>query len=242
MKSSATRRRSSVPHSVRPEVRGVCHIVLRVRRGLPWLRTPRTYRVLERAFRQEKEKRGFALVQFSVQRDHLHLLIEAESKQELARGMQGLAIRIAKNLNRFWRRGVGAVFAERYFARAVETAREIKRALAYVLNNARKHGVWSSATQPDPFSSGRWYTGWSEVLRDICRPLRAPPVAQARDLYLNMPSFRCVGITFVPGRSAGGAAHFDPRFVFCAASAAHDDISSLAPARTCRGFSRGTHR
>ena len=42
-------RRTSVPHSTRPDVRGVCHVVLRVRRGLPWLRTPRTYRVLERA-------------------------------------------------------------------------------------------------------------------------------------------------------------------------------------------------
>src|SRR6185503_15715136 len=184
MKSSATRRRSSVPHSARPEVRGVCHVVLRVRRGLPWLRTPRTHRVLERAFRQGKEKRGFALVQFSVQGDHLHLLIEAENKEGLARGMQGLAIRIAKNLNRYWRRRGGAVFAERYFARAVQTAKEIKRALAYVLNNGRKHGVWSSATHPDPYSSGRWYSGWFEGLANICRPLRAPPVAPARDLYL----------------------------------------------------------
>lgn len=77
----------------------MCHVVLRIRRGLPWLRTPRTYRVLERAFRRGKEKRGFALVQFSVQGDHLHLLIEAEGKEALARGMQALTIRIAKNLN-----------------------------------------------------------------------------------------------------------------------------------------------
>ena len=114
--SHSIRRRSSVPHSVRPEVRGVCHIVLRVRRGLPWLRTPRTYRVLERAFRHGKEKPGFALVQFSVQQDHLHLLVEAENRQRLARGMQGLTIRIARALNRFWRGRAGAVFAERYFA------------------------------------------------------------------------------------------------------------------------------
>ena len=176
MKSTGARSRSSVPHSARPELRGVCHVVLRVRRGLPWLRTPRTYRVLERAFRAGKEKHGFALVQFSVQGDHLHLLIEAQSKHALARGMQGLMIRIAKGLNRYWRRRRGSVFAERYFARAVQTAKEIKRALAYVLNNARKHGVWSSPTAPDPFSSGRWYTGWSEGLRKLCRPLRAPPL------------------------------------------------------------------
>ena len=129
----------------------------------------------------------------------LHLLIEAESKQELARGLQGLAIRIAKNLNRFWRRRVGSVFAERYFARTVQTAKEIKRALAYVLNNARKHRVWSSPTQPDPFSSGRWYSSWSGP-EHICRPLRAPPVATARDWSLMRPSFRTLVVDFGPGQ------------------------------------------
>jgi len=37
--------------------------------------------------------------------------------------MQGLAIRIAKNLNRFWRRRGGSVFAERYFALALKNIR-----------------------------------------------------------------------------------------------------------------------
>ena len=203
--------RSSVPHSARPAVRGVCHVVLRVRRGLPWLRTPKTWRVLEGAFRAGKEKRGFALVQFSVQGDHLHLLIEAEDKTALARGLQGLTIRIAKNLNRFWRRRRGSVFAERYFARAVQTAKEIKRALAYVLNNAHKHGVWSSPTTPDPFSSGRWYTGWWESFASLCRPLRAPPVAEARDMYLSMPSFRSLSVAFVPSGLACEREPFDPR-------------------------------
>ena len=188
-----------IPHSARPDVRGVCHVVLRVRRGLPWLRTPRTYRVLERAFRQGKEKQGFALVQFSVQRDHLHLLVETENKKQLARGMQGLGIRIAKALNRYWRRRVGSVFAERYFVRALESVKEIRRALAYVLNNARKHGVWSSSRKPDPFSSGPWYTGW--LGGDLIpRPLRASPVARTRDLSLELFSFPTLDVAFVPGQ------------------------------------------
>ena len=201
MKSVSGHRRSNVPHSTRPEVRGVCHVVLRICRGLPWLRTPKTYRVLERALRAGKEKKGFALVQYSVQGDHLHLLVEADSKVKLAWAMQGLMIRIAKALNRFWRRRAGSVFADRYFARLVEGAKAIKRALMYVLNNARKHGAWSSPSQPDPFSSGRWYKGYWD-LGPICRPLRAPPVAPASDMYLTMPSFSCFGVTFVPGRQA----------------------------------------
>ena len=208
MKSVSDRRRSNVPHSTRPQVHGVCHVVLRVRRGLPWLRTTKTYRVLEGAFRAGKEKEGFALVQYSVQQDHLHLLIEAESKRKLARGMQGLMIRIAKRLNRTWRRRVGSVFADRYFARAVEGAHAIKRALAYVLNNARKHGAWSSPIAPDPFSSGRWHTGWFGA-RDICRPFRAPPVARARDLYLTMPSFRNLAVDLVPGQRARSTESLD---------------------------------
>src|SRR5262245_11614977 len=182
MKGLTQQKRSSVPHSARPEVSGVCHVVLRVRRGLPWLRTLRTYRVLERAFRQGKEKDGFALVQYSVQRDHLHLLVEAKDRTRLARGMQGLGIRVAKALNRYWRRRVGSVFAERYFSRALKSAKEIRRALAYVLNNARKHGTWFSDKRPDPFSSGPWYLGWFERGTDWTRPSTPPPVARTRDI------------------------------------------------------------
>jgi len=169
---------------------------------LPWLRAPRANRVLERAFRAGKQKAGFALVQFSVQRDHLHLLVEAESKRALSRGMQGLTIRIAKALNRFWRRGRGAVFAERSFCRAIQKAREIERALAYVLGNGRKHGVWHSTRSPDPFSSARWYRDWIELGWDICRPLRSPPVAPARDLYVTMPGFRRLSLSHRPGPHA----------------------------------------
>src|SRR5262249_17406112 len=112
-------RRSRVPHSTRPELKGAAHVVLRIRRGLPGLRTPRAYRVLERAFRRGKSKDGFRLIEYSVQHDHLHLIVEADHREQLARGMQGLMIRIAKGLNRFWHRRVGHVFADRYFALAM---------------------------------------------------------------------------------------------------------------------------
>ena len=209
MKNSfVPRKRSGVPHSTRPEVRGVCHVVLRIRRGLPWLRTPKTYRILERAFRAGKEKKGFRLVQYSVQGDHLHLLVETDSKRKLSRAMQGLAIRIAKALNRFWHRRVGSVFAERYFSRFLENYKQIKRALAYVLNNARKHGVWSSSTRPDPYSSGPWFTGWHEAL-SIRRPLRAPPVARPTDICLDMPGWKNFSLSFVPGPSSWAINTYD---------------------------------
>jgi len=200
VKKTEARRSSKVPHSKRPEVRGVCHVVLRIQRGLPWLRTPRTYRVLEGAIRDRNTKLGFAVVHYSVQGDHLHLLVEAEGKRELARGLQGLLISIAKRLNRWWRRRRGSVFADRYFCRLAAGAREVKRALHYVLNNARKHGSWSSPDQPDPFSSARWFWGLVKRGRDICRPLRTSPVAEARSMDLQIPGFLNLDVAFVPGR------------------------------------------
>src|SRR5262245_9642648 len=189
------RRSSKVPHVTRPEIHGAAHVVLRIRRGLPWLRTPKTYRVLERAFRNGKRKDGFRLIEFSVQQNHLHLVVEADGRKKLTRGMQGLMIRIAKALNRLWRGRVGSVFADRYFALAVVGWKQALRTVRYVLHNGRKHGAWRDNHSPDPFSSGRWFRQWR--MGDFCRPLRAPPVEPPSSIELcNLP---LVSIDFVPG-------------------------------------------
>jgi REP element-mobilizing transposase RayT len=43
-------------------------------------------RVLEPAFRQGKERPGFRLIAWSLQDDHVHLIVEGESTEEVARG------------------------------------------------------------------------------------------------------------------------------------------------------------
>src|SRR5262249_22714935 len=82
---------------------------------------------------------------FSVQSDHIHLLVEADEPAALVRGMQGLAIRVAKSVNRALKR-CGAVWADRFHARTLRTPREVRNALVYVLNNVKKpFGVrWGS--------------------------------------------------------------------------------------------------
>lgn len=81
---------------------------------------------------------GFSLVHFSVQGNHLHLLCEAEDKRSLARGLKGLQVRIARRVNAFLGRR-GRFFGDRYHAHVLATPREVRHALAYVLNNAKKH-------------------------------------------------------------------------------------------------------
>jgi hypothetical protein len=129
------------------------------------------------------------LVHFSVQSNHLHLVAEVEDRRALSRGVQGLAIRVAKAVNRSLARH-GRVFGDRYHARALRTAREVRHALRYVLFNVRKHCDSSlPAGFVDSRSSAPWFDGWSRprVLAFIAAgDVRAgePPVVPARTWLL----------------------------------------------------------
>ncbi|MEL6338804.1 MAG: transposase, partial [Myxococcota bacterium] len=78
------------------------------------------------------------IVRHSVQGDHVHVIVEAASKRALARGMQGLNIRLAKRLNTLFER-TGRFFADRYHSRLLRTPREVCRVIRYLLNNRAKH-------------------------------------------------------------------------------------------------------
>ena len=152
---------SGMPHLQRAELaaRHPVHVTLRVAKGCWNLRSFRALRALEPAFNAGRERFGFRLVHYSVQGNHLHLIIEAEGKESLARGMKGLEVRLARAVNRMMRRK-GRVFGDRYHARVLKTPREAARALRYVLMNFGHHArVWGeniSATFIDPFSSVRY--------------------------------------------------------------------------------------
>jgi len=174
-----TGERAGVAHRTRPELkeRFPVHVTLRLRRGLPSLRRRRTLAVLHRCFAAGGDKPTFRLCEFSIQSNHLHLIVEASGKSALSRGMQGLAVRIARALNSAWRRK-GTVFADRYHARILETPTEVRNALRYVLHNARHHGTRYRGL--DRFSSGPWFTGWLDQT-----PLESPsPLARARTWLL----------------------------------------------------------
>jgi len=110
--------------------------------------------------------------------DHLHLICEAADLVALRRGLQGLAIRIARALNRLWRRK-GKVFADRYHARALTSPREVRNAIVYVLGNARHHAAEGRmvrvAQAIDTYTSAPWFDGFRERvtvrgLEAIARP------------------------------------------------------------------------
>jgi len=105
---------------------------------VPSLREHSLFVEVRKALSAAKHQFGFALVHFSVQRDHLHLIAEANDRRALSRGIQGLSIRLALAVNRHLERK-GRLFADRYHARVLRTPREVRFALRYVLLNVHKH-------------------------------------------------------------------------------------------------------
>jgi hypothetical protein len=108
---------------------------------------------------------GFRVIEFSVQDGHLHLITEASGTKTLSDGVRALSIRIARAVNRVLNRR-GRVFADRFHTRALTSLREVRNALVYVLQNARKHfeqrGVTLHRDWLDRFSSAAFFSGWND--------------------------------------------------------------------------------
>ena len=136
--------------------------------GLPSLRRERTLALLRDTLAAGSDRFGFRLVEYSIQSNHLHLVAEADDARSLARGVQGLLVRVAKALNRAWERR-GKVLSDRYHARILRSPRDVRHALVYVLQNARKHGA--QITGIDAFSSGPWFHGWLDRVARNARPI-----------------------------------------------------------------------
>jgi REP element-mobilizing transposase RayT len=174
---------------------------MRVRREVPNLRRNAFLPVLTDALRAGKNRFGFRLCHYVVMGNHLHLIAEADDAKCLARGMQGLATRLARRLNRAARRK-GTFFADRYHAHVLRTPTETHRALAYVLLNQRKHAAERHPSAPRPpaldaFSSGPWFGGWQSPPRGLHRlrdPAEEPPVVLSPRSWLLRDGWRKAGV------------------------------------------------
>jgi putative transposase len=129
---------------------------MRARRGLPSLRRRIVFSEL-RCDLARASHASFRVVHFSVQSNHVHLLVEAHDKASLSRGIAGLSIRLARSVNRVLARR-GSVWGDRYHARALHTPRETRHAIVYVLMNFKKHDGFARGI--DVMSSAAWFDGW----------------------------------------------------------------------------------
>ena len=117
------------------------HIVVRLVRGVPSLRTRKLFGRVHRALAAAKERFGMRIVHYSVQDNHLHLLVEiahpdsrlrgdkAAAKRALTKAMQGLGVRLARRLNEVLGRR-GRLIEERYHVTRLTTPRQVEKCAA----------------------------------------------------------------------------------------------------------------
>ncbi len=167
-------KRSSERHKKRPEhnPRHPVHVTLRVVADVSPLRRRDIYAQLREATIVTARREDFRIVHMSIQSNHVHLIVEADHAEALSRGMQGFSISAAKRVNatiteRTGVRRTGKVVADRFHARPLASPRSVRHALAYVLNNWRRHGEDRAGVartwKADPFSSGAVFPDWKEL-------------------------------------------------------------------------------
>jgi putative transposase len=177
--------RSRVSHGRRPvhNARHPVHVTMRAGDDVPSLRSPRVFAEV-RASVMAASTDSFQVVQFSAQRDHLHLIVEADDGRALTSGMSGFAVRCARAVNRAAGRR-GRVWADRYHSDAKESPTKFRHALIYVLFNFKKHDP-GNATGLDRCSSAPWFNGFRESIpaETTLSPVRLPRTWLAREGWL----------------------------------------------------------
>jgi putative transposase len=166
--------RSNVPHVRRPVHKGrhPVHVTLRARTGLPSFRQQRVYSLLTSIIRAQRKrfyKDRFRVVDYSVQGNHLHLVIEADTEKSVSEGykalrsgISGLAIAFARRLNKLLGRS-GSVWADRYHRHDLKTPKEVWNSLGYVFKNFTHHGERTFGDGAvDVFSTACVFEGWDE--------------------------------------------------------------------------------
>jgi REP element-mobilizing transposase RayT len=185
--------RSRVPHAVRPQHRGYQPVHVTLRSHLRSLRAQQVFPTVRGAIAdanrraqaraqaplasQARSRARFRIVHFSVQANHLHLLVEAEDRSALLAGMRGVAVSLARRLNRLIFRG-GAIWADRWHGRALSSPRAVRHALVYLFGNFRKHGERLS-TRFDPCSSAPYFADFLEYQGRTPLDLATDSVARA---------------------------------------------------------------
>jgi len=129
------------------------------------------YKALRDASITAALRERFRIIHISLQRDHVHLLVEAQNKAALARGVQGFLISAARNIQTALGTAAGPrrgkVFADRYHVEVITSPTQARNTISYVLSNWRHHkederGL-ARTWLVDPFSSGISFPDWAEL-------------------------------------------------------------------------------
>ena len=183
-------------------------ITLNLVEGLPSLREERLGTAVLKAIEGVNRREDFRVVHLCLLSNHVHLICEADGAEALASAMKGLGGRIAKAVNRHVGRK-GRVIGERYDVQILKSPQRVRHAVAYVLRNGERHGVFDpfrgagGVPVVDPWSSAAWFPHWEHG--ELCLPASGCWAGVVREprTYLLEAAFAQGGLSYwreAPGR------------------------------------------
>ena len=146
-----------VAHRIRETLnrRTPLHINFRYRTHI---RNKTTFRLLKRAILNGRRK-GLRIIHYSFQKNHVHLIVEADSNQVLTKGMRAVTVTMAMGMKK------GRIQTQRYHLHVLKSLRETKNAVRYVLFNEQKHEKGNS--RAGEYSSTLTMANAMELIREF---------------------------------------------------------------------------
>jgi REP element-mobilizing transposase RayT len=125
------------------------HLTIKVRENKADIQSKKLLKALHHAIGRARLK-NLKVVHYTLEYNHVHLLVETNDHRILHAGMQALGISFSKAINKL-KSYKGSVYKHRYHQRRIGSARELKNVLLYIFNNGRKHK--RTTRRIDPFNS-----------------------------------------------------------------------------------------
>lgn len=137
-----------IRHIARDEIKRSTplHLTIKINREKAGLKNKSVLKTLHDSIKKARLI-GLRIIHYTLEYDHVHLLVEADNNEILGRGMQSFGISFSKGINKI-KKLKGQVFKTRYHFRKLKTPKEIKNAINYILGNALKHKKACSIVNP----------------------------------------------------------------------------------------------
>jgi len=142
---------AGIRHTSRPFLKrpASLHLTIKVQRNKDEIKNKSVLKLLKHAILRARFQ-GLKVLHYSLEYDHVHLLIEADNNHILGKGMQAFGVTMAKGINRL-KRLKGAVYKHRYHFRQISSPRQLKSVMNYIFTNGMKHGT--AKTMVNPYNS-----------------------------------------------------------------------------------------
>lgn len=124
-------------------------LTIKVRENKADIQSKRMLKRLHHAIYRARLK-GLRIIHYTLEYNHVHLLVEAGNHEILHKGMQALGISLSKSINRL-KNKKGAVYKHRYHFRQISSPRDLRNVVNYILNNGIKHKRCD--TRENPYNS-----------------------------------------------------------------------------------------